>query len=68
MPQVSDETDRYIDSIGRRLAAHAPGPKYPYSFAVVNYKELNAFALPGGPIWVHRGMLAAARTRRSSPA
>ena len=56
------QLDRYIDSVGARLAANAPGPKYPYSFGVVNYKELNAFALPGGPIYVHRGTIAAART------
>ena len=63
MPVLRDETlDRYIDSVGTRLAANAPGPKYPYSFGVVNYKELNAFALPGGPIYVHRGTIAAART------
>jgi predicted Zn-dependent protease len=63
MPVLRDaQLDRYIDSIGERLAANAPGPKYPYSFGVVNYKELNAFALPGGPIYVHRGTIAAART------
>jgi predicted Zn-dependent protease len=63
MPVLGDaQLERYIDSIGERLAANAPGPKYPYSFGVVNYKELNAFALPGGPIYVHRGTIAAART------
>ena len=63
MPVVRDgQLDRYIDSIGQRLAANATGPKYPYSFDVVNYRELNAFALPGGPIWVHRGTIAAAKT------
>jgi beta-barrel assembly-enhancing protease len=63
MPVLGDaQLDRYIDSVGARLAANAPGPKYPYSFGVVNYKELNAFALPGGPIYVHRGTIAAART------
>ena len=63
MPVLGDaQLDRYIDSIGERLAANATGPKYPYSFGVVNYKELNAFALPGGPIYVHRGTIAAART------
>jgi predicted Zn-dependent protease len=63
MPVLGDaQLDRYIDSVGKRLAAHAPGPKYPYSFGVVNYKDLNAFALPGGPIYVHRGTIAAART------
>jgi predicted Zn-dependent protease len=63
MPVLRDATlDRYIDRVGERLAAAATGPRYPYSFGVVNYKELNAFALPGGPIYVHRGTIAAART------
>jgi predicted Zn-dependent protease len=59
--QVSEVTDRdvtgYVEAIGRRLAAQAPGPEYPYSFSVANYQEVNAFALPGGPVWVHRGIL-----------
>jgi predicted Zn-dependent protease len=50
----------YVRSLGRRLAARAGGPKYPYSFSVANYRELNAFALPGGPVWIHRGILHAA--------
>src|SRR5438093_490142 len=37
----------YIDSLGRQLAAHAPGEKYPFQFKVVNDKAINAFALPG---------------------
>src|SRR5687767_15171860 len=49
VPQLADRaiTD-YVTSVGRRLAARAAGPKYPYSFSVANYRELNAFALPGG--------------------
>jgi beta-barrel assembly-enhancing protease len=61
MPQLRDaEVASYVGALGRRLAAHAPGPKYPYSVAVVDLREINAFALPGGPIWVHRGLLQAA--------
>jgi predicted Zn-dependent protease len=51
----------YVRSLGRRLAAKAGGPHYPYSFTVANQREINAFALPGGPVWVHRGAIAAAR-------
>ena len=39
----------YVDRIGRRLAAVAPGPKFPYTFKVINASDINAFALPGGP-------------------
>ena len=62
VPTVSDATvNRYVDSIGARLVRQASGPKYPYSFDVANYREINAFALPGGPVWLHRGALSAAQ-------
>ena len=51
------QVTRYIADIGQRLARQAPGPKYAYRFTVANYREMNAFALPGGPIWVHRGLI-----------
>src|SRR5690242_21175981 len=51
------QTQTYLRGIGQRLVRHAPGPKYPYSFSAANYREINAFALPGGPIWIHRGVL-----------
>jgi predicted Zn-dependent protease len=61
VPELQDAAiNRYVDRIGSRLAANAPGPRYPYSFSIANYREVNAFALPGGPIWVHRGALEAA--------
>jgi len=61
VPQVRDApTAAYIREIGARLARHAPGPKYPYSFATADYREINAFALPGGPVWIHRGVLHSA--------
>jgi beta-barrel assembly-enhancing protease len=50
----------YLRSIGTRLSRGARGPKYPYSFAVADYREINAFALPGGPVWINRGVLHAA--------
>lgn len=50
----------YVREIGRRLAARAGGARYPYSFTVANQRDINAFALPGGPVWIHRGALAAA--------
>ena len=48
---------RYLDRLGDRLVAAAPAelnkPVYQYSFTPVNLKEINAFALPGGPMFVH---------------
>jgi beta-barrel assembly-enhancing protease len=62
VPELNDSSVAgYVGSIGRRLAAQASGPRYPYSFSVANYREINAFALPGGPVWVHRGTIAAAQ-------
>jgi predicted Zn-dependent protease len=61
VPELRDgPVNDYVRGIGRRLAARAPGPKYPYTFAVADYREINAFALPGGPVWIHRGVLHAA--------
>ena len=61
VPELTDaQVAGYVRSLGQRLAAQAPGPKYPYSFSVANYREINAFALPGGPIWLHRGLMHAA--------
>jgi predicted Zn-dependent protease len=51
------EVTAYVRDIGRRLLRVAPGPKYHYSFTVADYREINAFALPGGPVWINRGAL-----------
>ena len=64
-PIIKDEKiQRYLTSLGDRLVAVAPPelkqPVYEYSFTPVNLKEINAFALPGGPMFVHRGMFDAA--------
>jgi Zn-dependent protease with chaperone function len=64
-PIISDEKiARYLTTLGDRLVAAAPPelkqPVYEYSFTPVNLKEINAFALPGGPMFVHRGMFDAA--------
>lgn len=51
----------YIDSLGKALAARAPGERYPYTFKIVNERSINAFALPGGYIYIHRGTIEAAQ-------
>ena len=52
----------YIRQLGARLAAKAPGFPFTYHFELVATKEINAFALPGGYIFVYAGTLAAAKT------
>jgi len=56
----SDPVTQYVQKLGSRLAARAPGYQWPYNFHVVNVKEINAFALPGGPIFVNLGTIQAA--------
>src|SRR5437870_10642563 len=43
-----ERTEAYIQRLGERVAAAAPGYKFPYKFIVVDSPEVNAFALPGG--------------------
>ena len=48
----------YVQRIGLALAARSERPQLPWSFKVVDDATPNAFALPGGPIFVTRGLLA----------
>lgn len=58
IPIVTDPSvEGYVAAIGRRLAAAAPGPKFPYQFKVTNLSDVNAFALPGGFMYVNRGLI-----------
>lgn len=63
LPMMNDAaTQRYVSALGARLAAQAPGAKFNYQFKVANLSDINAFALPGGFIYVHRGLLEQVRT------
>ncbi len=62
MPLVKDpQIVNFVRALGAKLAARAHGYKFPYQFNVVAVKELNAFALPGGYVFVHAGLIAAAK-------
>jgi predicted Zn-dependent protease len=66
LPLIGDsQVVSYVASLGKRLAAIAPnqsgGVKYAWTFKVVNSSEINAFALPGGFIFVNRGAIEAAQ-------
>jgi Zn-dependent protease with chaperone function len=56
------QANAYINDLGKRLASHAPNhpEQYPFQFKVVNDKSINAFALPGGFVYVNRGAIEAA--------
>jgi Zn-dependent protease with chaperone function len=61
LPVLRDEkVNDYLNALGKRLARFAPGEKYPYQFKCVNVADVNAFALPGGRIYVFRGLIQAA--------
>ncbi len=61
LPMLNNrEVDDYVNRLGQKLAAHAPGAKFPYQFKVVNQGDINAFALPGGPIYINRGTIETA--------
>jgi len=61
---TDDQIEGYLDQLGDRLVAAAPPnlnlKQFQYSFTPVNLKDINAFALPGGPMFVNRGMIEAA--------
>ncbi len=59
MPLVDDpELQAYVEGVGLALAAVSERPDLPWSFRVVDDPVVNAFALPGGPVYVTRGILA----------
>jgi predicted Zn-dependent protease len=62
LPDSSAET-QYIRQLGQKLVATIP-PQYswPFEFHVVAQKEINAFALPGGPMFINLGTITAAAT------
>lgn len=66
-PIINDDSiEGYLERLGDRLVEAAPrelnNPAFQYSFTPVNLKDINAFALPGGPMFVNRGMIEAATT------
>lgn len=52
-PEVTD----YVNGIGQKLAALAGRDEFEYEFYVINDDSINAFALPGGKIFVHSGAI-----------
>ena len=66
LPMLRDDgVDAYVDRVGEKLAGGIPAEfrhqEFSYSFDVVDVSDINAFALPGGPMYVNRGMIEAAK-------
>lgn len=64
MPVLPDTSSVsvYVRDLGAKLVEQTPGYRWPYEFHVVNVDEVNAFALPGGAIFVNLGTVQAATT------
>ncbi len=65
MPILNDsEVQSYVERVGRRLAEAIPAefqhPQFRYTYKVVDARDINAFALPGGFTYVNRGLIEAA--------
>jgi len=65
MPILNDsDATSYLSRVGQRLVNSIPPefqhPEFQYYFKIVNARDINAFALPGGPMYVNRGMIEAA--------
>jgi predicted Zn-dependent protease len=65
LPENGD-VDSYVERVGARLVEAIPPQfrhnEFRYEFSVVNARDINAFALPGGPMFVNRGMIEAANS------
>ena len=64
-PLLRDENARaYVERVGQRLVSAIPPEfqhrEFQYYFKIINASDINAFALPGGPMFVNRGMFDAA--------
>ncbi len=61
-----DNVTSFVSELGSRLVRSIPADQqhseFTYTFKVVDVREINAFALPGGPMYVNRGMIEAAKT------
>src|SRR3954469_24367024 len=63
MPVLPDSSPatQYVQQLGKKLEAGIPSDKnWPYEFHVIPEKDINAFAIPGGPIFVNLGTIQAA--------
>ena len=63
LPILRDEAvERYLNELVRELAEVAPGARYPYRIRAVDASDINAFTLPGGFLYVNRGLIEATRS------
>lgn len=51
-----DKLQKYVNNVGRWLASQSERPDLPWHFAVIESRDINAFAAPGGYVFVTRGL------------
>ncbi|MEO0588035.1 MAG: M48 family metallopeptidase [Planctomycetota bacterium] len=54
----SGSITRAVERVGNKLAAESEEPDLPWEFVVIDQPTINAFALPGGKVFIYRGLLA----------
>ncbi len=59
-PKAGDPVQVYVSKVGQKVAAHTERPDISYKFFLLDDEMVNAFALPGGYVYVTRGLLAQA--------
>lgn len=57
-PYNNDELQAYVDKVGQRLAAVSSRPNLNYTFTIIDEPAVNAYAAPGGYVFIDRGLLA----------
>ncbi|HYC05424.1 MAG TPA: M48 family metalloprotease [Azospirillaceae bacterium] len=61
-PYKDQRLQDYVNRLGQRLAANTENPEIKYTFTVLDSEIVNAFALPGGYVYVSRGLMALANS------
>jgi beta-barrel assembly-enhancing protease len=56
------DVQEFVQQMGARLVATPAATNYPFRFTVIQEESINAFALPGGPVFIHSGLIRAAST------
>ena len=54
---ADQEVQDYVNRVGQKLATNSDRPKLKYTFTVIDSEDINAFALPGGYIYINRGLM-----------
>jgi len=53
----SEELQAYVESVGRKIAKTSDRPDLDYHFTIIDSPDINAFALPGGYLYINRGLM-----------